>query len=170
MKKFISFLLCLCVILVFGIFAIASGEDTTTTDDQGSGTVDTADSTEDEDANLGDYAVEILSCRLAKDFDGKDVVIVKYKFTNNGDEASAFYTAFSDNVYQDGVGLNASYFVDDSYDYSSDNQTKNIKTGTSLEVEVAYELNDTTTDIEVEVEELISFNDSKVTKTFSIAE
>ena len=41
--------------------------------------------------------------------------------------------------------------------------------GATIEVEVAYELNDTTTDIEVEVSELISFNDSMITKTFSIA-
>ncbi len=170
MKKILSLLLCLCVILAFGIFAIASGEDTSTTDNQGSGTVDTADTTEAADANLGDYKVEILSCRLAKDFEGKDVVIVKYNFTNNADEATAFFTAFDDNVYQDGVGLNESLFVEDDYNYSSDNQTKNIKTGSSLEVEVAYELNDTTTDIEVEVEELFSFDDNMVTKTFSITE
>ena len=45
-----------------------------------------------------------------------------------------------------------------------------IKAGVSLDVEVAYELNDTTTDIEVEVKELISFDDDLVTKTFSIAQ
>ncbi len=169
MKKFLSIFLCICVVLTFGFFAIASGDDTST-DDQGSGSVDTADKTNANDSNLGDYSVEILSCRLAKDYEGKDVVIVKYNFTNNGEEATAFYTAFDDNVYQDGVGLNESYVVEDDYDYSADNQTKNIKTGSSLEVEVAYELNDSTTDIEVEVEELFSFNDSKVTKTFNIAE
>ncbi len=170
MKKFISAILCFCVVLTFGFFAIASGEDTSTTDDQGTGTVDTQDTTAAENSNLGDYTVEILSCRLAKDFEDKDVVIVKYKFTNNGDEPSAFYTAFEDNVYQDGVGLNKAFVIGDSYDYSEDNQTKNIKTGSSLDVEVAYELNDTTTNIEVEVAELFSFDESKVTKTFSITE
>ena len=52
----------------------------------------------------------------------------------------------------------------------SDNETKEIKKGATLDVEVAYVLNDTTTDLEVEVKELISFNDSVVKKTFSIAE
>ena len=37
-----------------------------------------------------------------------------------------------------------------------------------FDVEVAYELNDTTTDIEVEVKELFSFSDKTITKTFSI--
>ena len=46
---------------------------------------------------------------------------------------------------------------------------KEIKKGATLEVECAYELNDTTTDIEVEVTETFSFDDEIVTKTFSIA-
>lgn len=78
--------------------------------------------------------------------------------------------AFSDGVYQAGVGLNKAFVLDDSEKYSADNQTKEIKKGASIEVEVAYELNDTTTDIEVEVEELFSFNDDKIVKTFSITD
>lgn len=73
-------------------------------------------------------------------------------------------------MYQDGVGLNTAIIIDDNASYSSDNQLKKIKKGASLDVEVAYELNDTTTDIEVEVKEFISFNDKTIKKTFSIAE
>ncbi|MBQ4101255.1 MAG: DUF5067 domain-containing protein, partial [Oscillospiraceae bacterium] len=85
------------------------------------------------------------------------------------DEAAAFYIALDATVYQNGVGLNESYFLSDSANYSSDNQTKEIKKGASIEVEVAYELNDETTDIEVEVKETFSFDDAVVKKTFSIA-
>ncbi len=46
---------------------------------------------------------------------------------------------------------------------------KKSKKGASLEIEVAYELNDITTDIVVEVSELISFSDDVVTRTFSIS-
>ena len=46
---------------------------------------------------------------------------------------------------------------------------KDIKKGASLEVEVAYELNDSTTDVEVEVSELFSFSDKVIKKTFTIA-
>ena len=162
MKKFKSLFLVAAVVLLFSFFALASGSSDT--DNQGS---DSAESSE-ENGNLGEYKVEIDSCRLAEDYEGKDVVIVKYIFTNNSDDSTAFYTAFDDTVYQDGVGLNESYVVDVSANYSADNQTKEIKKGASLEVEVAYELNDTTTDIEVEVKELISFSDDVVTKSFSI--
>ena len=165
MKRILTVLFTILLVGAFAAFALASGESENIDTDQGKGTVENAE--ENKNA-LGDFDLEIQSCRLAKDYEGKDVVIIKYVFTNNGDDAEAFYTAFDDNVYQNGVGLNGSYVVDDAYNYSSDNQTKEIQKGATLEVEVAYELNDTTTDINVEVSELISFEDKKITKTFSL--
>lgn len=164
MKK-VKVLLSIMLLLIFTLFALGSGEDTS--ENQGTGTVES----EESNTNLGDYTVGIQSCRLAKDFEGKDVVIVKYLYTNvSNDNATSFFIAFDENVYQDGVGLNESYILDDSANYSADNQSKEIKKGASLEVEVAYELNDTTTDIEVEVKELFSFDDTTITKTFSITQ
>lgn len=121
-------------------------------------------------ANLGDYNVEILGCRLATDYAGNDIIIVKYNFTNVKNEDPAnFSFSIEDNVYQDGVGLNECYFADDSANYNSDNALKEIKKGASIEVEVAYELNDSTTDLEVEVKEFFSlFDDTIITKTFSL--
>ncbi len=162
MKKLLSLLLALLLFTTYGIFALGSGESEEKS--QGKGSAEKSDTTN----KLGEYSLEIKSCRLAKDYEGKDIVIVLYGFTNNSDDAEAFYLAFDDTVYQDGVGLNESYFVADSANYDSSNQTKEIKSGTSLDVEVAYELNNTTSDIEVEVSELISFDESKITKTFSI--
>ena len=167
MKK-TKILLALLLSLLFVFFAVASGEDTESTADQGA---DTAQTTKADDTAIGDYTVEILESRLAKDFEGKDVVIIKYKFTNvANDDPTAFYIAFDDAAFQDGVGLNKSYILDDSANYNEDNQTKEIKKGASIEVEVAYELNDTTTDVEVEVQELFSFEERTIKKTFKIAE
>ncbi len=160
MKRSIIFCCVFLLVLSFSFFALASSSEST--DDQGSGSAS-------KDSNLGDYQVEILSCRLSEDYSGKAVVIVKYKFTNNSDEKANFMFTFSDEVYQDGIGLNKSYVLNDD-SYSSDNQSKDIKPGASLEVEVAYELNDETTDIEVEVEELISLDKNIVKKTFQIAD
>ena len=114
------------------------------------------------------YDVVIESCRLATDYEGTPIVIVKYKFTNNDDDPACFSWSLECNVFQDGIGLNTCYLADDSAHYSSDNQLKEIKKGATLDVEVAYELNDTTTEIEVEVSELISFNDKKIVKRFSV--
>ena len=124
----------------------------------------------EEDTTLGDYKVEIKDFRLASDFEGKPVIIITYGFTNVSDTSpAAFYLSIEDAVYQNGIGLNEAIFVDGS-DYSSDNQTKELKMGASLDVEVAYELNDTTSDVEIEIKEFFSFFNTKVlTKTFSIA-
>ncbi|MDO4618900.1 MAG: DUF5067 domain-containing protein [Clostridia bacterium] len=165
MKKILSLILTISIIATFAVFALGSGSSETK--EQGTGT---AEGVETNTNVLGDYQIDILSCRLAKDYENKDVVIVKYNYTNvSDDSAASFSLAFMDSVYQNGVGLNKAYVLNDSANYSSDNQNKEIKKGASIEVEVAYELNDTTTDIEVEVSEFISLNEDVVKKTFTIA-
>lgn len=164
MKK-IKVLLSIMLVVVFALGAMGSGDSSS--EDQGDGTVQN----EETKGTIGDYKIVIDSCRMAKDYEGKSVVIVKYLFENvSNEESTAFAYTFEDTVYQNGVGLNEAYILDDSANYSLDNQTKEIKAGSTIEVEVAYELNDETTDIEVEVEELFSFDDVKITKTFSIVQ
>lgn len=158
MKKTVSFLTLFALLLLILCSCGGTGE----TGNQGSG------SASDGSTDLGDYEIVIESCRLADDYEGKPIVIVKYKFSNNGDDPACFAWTFEDHAFQDGVGLNECYFADDSANYSSDNQTKEIKKGASIYVEVAYILNDTTTDVEIEVSEYISLSDKKLTKTFSI--
>ncbi len=164
LKKLLCIFAVCAILLAFGVFAMGSGGDEGD-EDQGNGSV----STDEGKSNLGDYHVDIKACRMAKDFEGKPIVIITYVYTNNGDEAMSFMVAVDENVYQNGIGLNECYFVEDGVEYSSDNQMKDIKPGATLEVEVAYELNDTTTDVEVEVSELFSFSDKKVVKKFTIA-
>ena len=176
MKKLLSILLVCALLLTFGLFALGSSSDESGTTSQPEGSVsdtngEKAETPEETENNnkLGDYIVEIKSCRLAKDYEKKPVVIVKYSFTNEGnDTASSFSTALEDNVYQNGVGLNESIFVDDSYNYDSGNSTKEIKKGATIEVEVAYELNDETTPIDVEIKEFFSFSNKVITRQFAL--
>ena len=153
---------------VFSIASSFGGEDVASSDIGGANSAIPEENPATGSDRLGDYGVVIESCRIARDYADNPIVIVKYKFTNYDDDATAFMWAFTDIVYQDGVGLNECYFADDSANYSSDNQTKEVKKGSTIEVEVAYVLNDTTTDIEVEISELLSFSDKKITKVFSI--
>lgn len=163
MKRMLTLTLAVLMIALFTVFALGSGSSESV--DQGSG-----DATPDSSANsVADCTVVIESCRLAKDWEGDPVVIVKYVFTNNSDDSQSFMLAFEDEVYQDGIGLNESYLLPEAANYSADNQTKEIKTGATLDVEVAYELNDTTTDVSVELSALFSFDDTTITKTFTIA-
>ena len=167
MKK-TNLLLTVLLVLAFALFALGRGETDAQVKDQGSANAAVATTAAN---TIGKYSVQIDSCRLANDYEGKPVVIVKYIFTNNSDpNPAAFWITFDDNVFQNGVGLNTAIIIDESVNYNSDNQMKEIKAGATLEVEVAYVLNDTTTDIEVEVSELISFNNTVITKTFSITQ
>ena len=171
MKRVFTVGVAVLMVLTFGLFAMASGEEETTSEaGNGNQSAGQAQKPQENNNRLGDYEVEIKSARLTKDFEGKDVVVITYAFTNHGKDNASFSFALNDEVFQNGVGLNESLFLKDGDEYSADNQTKEIKTGASLEVDVAYELNDTTTDVEVEVSELISFDDAKITKTFKIAE
>jgi len=174
MKKF-RILLVVLLVAVFFMFAAGSSSETEISNQGKESVSSESDANQNdktsEDGIIGDYKVIIDSCRLVEDYEDKPVVIVKYIFTNVKDsDSAAFSWAIDDQVYQNGVGLNECYFLEDDTNYSADNQSKEIKQGASIEVEVAYLLNDTTTDIEVEVKELISFNDKLITKTFSIAE
>ena len=165
MKKILALLLAVLTVASFVFFAMASSsaEETETGESGSKGEAQQAEKEE-----ISSCTVEIQSCRLAQDWQGKPVVIVKYSFTNNKEDPQSFMVAFDDAVFQNGIGLNSSYMLDDSANYSADNQTKQIQKGATLEVEVAYELNDTTTDINVELSALFSFNNNKITKTFSI--
>ncbi len=170
--KYTRIIATIMLLVVFFLFAIGSEEE-----ESGSVSTSTKASNATEQAtenaptgNLGDYIVEIDSFRLANDYEGSPVVIVKYIFTNVSDEdPTSFSVAFEDAVYQNGVGLNKSYFVEDSANYEGDDASKEIKAGATIVVEIAYELNDTTTDIEVEVSEFWSWSDDKVVKTFKIS-
>lgn len=116
---------------------------------------------------LGDYEVEILSAKVAKDYDGKPALIVNFKFTNNSDEATSFLVALSDKAYQDGIQLESAIILN-SKTYDADESMKDIKPGKSITVQQAYVLNDKTTPVEIEVSETFSFSKDKVVKTFTL--
>lgn len=170
MKKTLTLLatvLCLALLAaaLTGCLSVANRDGSDKPADNSNAAVEKKEET---DGTLGDYVVEIKSARLAKDYEDKDIVIVTYGFTNNGKNANSFMVAISDKAYQNGIECDHCYFVKDSENYNSDNQSKDIKTGATLEVEVAYNLNDTTTPLELEVAETFSFSDKKLTKTFDL--
>jgi hypothetical protein len=66
------------------------------------------------------------------------------------------------------LNLTSSFLSSDSPDYN-DNASKEIKTGVTLEVTFCFALNNTESPVEVEVSELFSFSDAKLSKTFEIS-
>lgn len=119
---------------------------------------------------LGDYTATIESARLSKDYEGKKIILVKYKFTNNSDKSISFASALIGKAFQDGVQLEDA-MVDSSKDtkYNADNYMKEIKKGASIEVECPYKLSSEKSKVEIDLTEVISMSDEKLTKVFDIS-
>jgi len=95
--------------------------------------------------------IKISEVFLSKDYKGKDVLVVKYEYTNGDDKAHAFSTTFDDKVYQNGVECSSlAVFCDD---VDSNTGLASVKPGVTLIVEEGYLLNDKS-DVEIEVKEL----------------
>ena len=155
-------------IIVGAISSDGDSDNKASNDSQTTKSDGVIESKKEKDNEIGQYSVEILNARLTSTYDNKPAVVVTYRFTNNtNDTATSFYIAFDDEVYQNGVGLNSAYVLKDGDPYDSDNASKEIKKGSSIEVEQAYILNDSSTPIEVEVKELFSFSDKTVSRTFN---
>ena len=163
MSKKLSAILAVLMVALFAFFAIASSSEDKETKQE-----DAKAEVQGTESNVGEYSVDIKSARLSENYDGKPVVVITYGFTNNSDDSASFGIAFEDVAYQNGVGLERAYILKDGDPYDDGNQNKEIKTGATLDVEVPYVLNDTETDVEVEVKEWLSLNDDLVTRTFSI--
>ena len=128
-------------------------------------TDDTAQNTDSSSGTLGDYAISILDAEQTKDYNGNPALIINFDYKNNGDDSQMFSTAVSCTAYQNGVELSSAIILNGSYD--SDSPLKKIQPGSSLKVQRAFELPDTSSPVTVEVTEFISFNDKKLTKEFT---
>lgn len=151
------------IIIIAAIGSAGSGD----TDNQTTAAVNSsveAENSETSNNTIGNYGCVVKSAKLTKDWTGKDAVLLTYEFTNNSSNPISFDVALNDHVYQDGIGLEIAILSDDDTDYLD----VEIKPGVSKEVRKAYALRDTTTDLEVEIEELISFSDDKIVTTVKL--
>ena len=114
---------------------------------------------------LGDFQIEIGDATMGKDYEGKDAIIITYKWSHSADEAKNFMFAFSDKAFQGGIQLETAIMVEG---VDSSASMLDIKAGVTLEVKEAYLLRDTTTLVEIEVSELISFSKEMVAKSFDL--
>ena len=114
---------------------------------------------------IGDYNCVIKGAELTKNYDGKDAIIITYEFTNNSDSAQSFDTALNDELYQNGIGLEMAFFLDET---QTDDFDVNIQPGVTKDVRKGYVLQDATAPIEVEISEIFSFSDDKIITTVEI--
>ena len=164
-KKLTIILIIVGVLLLIGIVGAIGGSG----DDSSTGAVsELSDSTKAQSAKdketvegqIGDYVCTIKSAEKCKNWSGKDAIKITYSFTNNSNDAESFDLALTDEAYQDGIGLETTFLDGGSDELGLDVK---VKPGTTKEVSKIYLLRDDTTKIDIEISELVSFSDDKLT-------
>lgn len=114
------------------------------------------------------YEVKINGFRIAEDYDGAPCIAIDYTFTNVSDDSpTSLQLATNITVYQNGVECEEAWFSDGN---SDDGYTNKVKAGVSVDVTRAYKLQDTSSDVEVEVAPLFSWTDELLAyQVFQIA-
>lgn len=119
--------------------------------------------------DLGDYHVSIEGFQVVEDYDGNPAIVIDYTWTNNSDETKRADVTILEKAFQDGVQLEASFIADRSiYDYST--SAKDIRPGTTIDVQCAFTLTSETSNVEFELSELFSFSDDIVSMDFNLNE
>lgn len=109
-------------------------------------------------AVLGDYTVEIQSATITQDYEGNPAVVIDYSWTNNSSETTSPLFSVTTAVFQDGVGLESALITDDSV-YDSRMHMADVRPGTTIEVQEAFSLYNTTSPIEVEITQAFAWDD-----------
>lgn len=105
---------------------------------------------------IGEYTIEIKGATLAKDYEGNPAIIITYAWTNNSEETTSAMVSVSSQAFQDGVELDTA-IIGDSDVYDSDASWKDVRPGSTIDIQAAYALTSETSIIEFEVSEWITF-------------
>ena len=181
-KKLIALLLCL--ILVFSFAACGSSESTEPTQITEAVKNTAVDDTVvleappketeapavtlSDSGALGDVEVAIGELEYVQDYFGDPAILIHFTFTNNSEENKSAMFSINFTAFQNGIGLKDATILDDSV-YDASDLSKEIQPGTTIEIAKAYTPSSETAPIEVTVSESISFDNTKLGKTFEIA-
>lgn len=158
----------LAVIIVIGIIVAAAGGGDSSSSSSSSGNSDNAGTSEQADNTQPagdsqpadkaevdtDYPITIDGAEVVTDSLGDKAIVVTYTWTNNSDKNASFDVALDAKAYQNGVELEVNCFVDGAECLD----VRDVRPGTTTTLKQAYKLADTS-EVEVEVKELLSFND-----------
>lgn len=113
---------------------------------------ESSEESSEEETEAAEFVFAINSTSLGKDYEDKDVLIIKYDFTNNSDEATSFTFACQDTVFQDGIECDSTVIGCDDID--SQEQLNDIQPGKTYTVTIGYHISDTSKPVDVVVTDL----------------
>lgn len=159
------------VVVVFALIVIIGGSDNDS-DSRGNATAGNDDPQEPREVvvpgagALGDYYVEIKGATLAEDYEGNPAIVFTYAWTNNSEKTTSAMVTILERAFQDGVELDSA-FMWDSPAYSGENNSKEVRPGTTVDIQKAYTLTSYNT-VEFELSEAFSWSDAKVAMNFDL--
>ena len=121
-------------------------------------------SSEPTEENTNPYDVKISKEAIVSDWDGDNVLIVKYEWTNNDSINSTLTSTYNISAYQDGIELDTEFFIDGNYNF--DNCYNEVKPGATQVFYKPYELNGKS-DVSIELYEMWD-TEPVISKTISI--
>ena len=168
MKRFIAMLFAL--LLALNLCACDANAPTTdptettvvTTPTDTSVSTETTEIPEDTTATTDttDLSVVYDSFVITEDYEGKPALIVFMTWTNTTEDTTMFATEYSVAAFQNGIGLDAVCIImKDEYTEALGATMTEIRPGATIAVAQSFLLKDTTSKIEIEIDEWISFDD-----------
>lgn len=120
--------------------------------------------------DLGAYHVEIKNAALAHDYEENPAIVVTYAWTNNSEETTSPMMTILEKAFQDGVELDRAMIFDSGL-YNAEMSSKDVRPGTTIDVQCAFTLTSETSPVELELSEAFSWsNNDKVTMNFEPSE
>ena len=120
--------------------------------------------------DLGAYHVEIKDAAIVPDYEENPAIVINYAWTNNSDETTSAMMSILEKAFQDGVELDNAIILDSSL-YNAELSSKDVRPGTTIDVQCAFALTSETSAVEFELSEAFSWtNNDKVTMNFNPSE
>ena len=121
--------------------------------------------TDSKSLKLDSYELLYKGAKIMKDVDGNDALVLTMDFTNNSEANCSYIWSIVETAMQNGKELEfAAIFTDpDSFDTVTDSQLTEIEPGATLEIQTAFVLADTASEVEITFEEVLGTKTAKLT-------
>lgn len=109
-----------------------------------------------------EFTAKIIGVETILDYDGTPLLAVTINWTNNSNYTANYLGKLKCQAFQDGIELEKQYYINEEfYPIMSQNyktRDNDIKPGVSLEVTDFFKIRNTNSVIEIEIDEIVSFN------------
>lgn len=150
MKRRKPFCLLLAAVMLLSLTACGKGEDETKDPDL---------------LTVGEFELHYKGASIMKDRVGNDALVLTLDFTNNSEETTDYFWAIYETALQNDTELETAvvYLNEETLEAVDDSQYQNVAPGATVEVQTAFELDDTTGEVEITFEEMDSDKNDSIT-------